>query len=197
MHVYPNGLNDPDQIDQGGWGGCFSFAKKRGIRSMSEVAKIDKQGESQYDPYYMYGNTAEKANAIKRWSKGYNNDFAARMDWTMTPDYAKANHHPVAVVNGDTTRQVLEVSASAGSSLALSAAGSSDPDGDSLSYPWSFYNEPSSYSKSVSIQGNTSSSATVSVPSDAGGKNIHIILEFHDNGIPNLYAYRRVIINVN
>ena len=196
MHVYPNGLNDPDQIEQGGWGGRFSFAKRKNIRSMSGVTKIQKDGETQYDPYYMYGNTPETAGAIKRWSKGYNNDFAARMDWTMTSDYAKANHHPIAVVNGDRTRQVLEISASPGSTVALSAHGSSDPDDDSLVYAWSFYKDPSSCKVSVSIENESSQSASVVVPSDAGGKTIHIILELHDNGSPNLYAYRRVIIDV-
>ena len=196
MHIYPNGLNDPDQIDQGGWGGRFSFTKKAGIRSMSEVAKIEKEGETQYDPYYMYGNTPENANAIKRWSKGYNNDFAARMDWSITSEYSDANHHPVAVLNGDTSRQVLTVSAAPGSTVKLNAEGSSDPDDDSLNYAWSFYNEPSSYDGDVKIENSSSSSATVSVPADASGKNIHVILELYDDGVPNLYAYRRVIINV-
>jgi len=196
MHVYPNGLNDPEQIDQGGWGGRFSFKKQEGIRSMSEVKKIRKDGETRYDPYTMYGNTPEKAGAIKRWIKGYSNDFEARMDWTMTGDYSKVNHHPVAVLNGDKTKQVLEVSASAGSSRTLSAKGSSDPDDDSLVYSWSFYKEPSSYKGSVSIQNQSSQSASMTIPVNARGKTIHIILELHDNGTPNLYAYRRVIINV-
>jgi len=191
MHVYPNGLNDPDEIDQGGWGGRFSFNKKTNIKSMSGV-----KTEMRFAPFKMYGNTSDRAGAIKRWSKGYNNDFEARMDWTMTGDYSKANHHPVAVVNGDKTRQVLEISASAGSSAALNAAGSSDPDKDSLTYKWSYYKEPSSYSGSVTVQNSTSASAKVAIPSNAGGKSIHIILELHDNGSPNLYAYRRVIINV-
>lgn len=47
------------------------------------VRKINEEVETQYDPYYMYGNTPEKAKAIKRWSKGYDNDFAARMDWCV------------------------------------------------------------------------------------------------------------------
>ena len=34
------------------------------------------------------------------------------------------------------------------------------------------------------------------IPSNAGGKNLHMILELHDDGKPNLYAYRRVIIDV-
>ena len=191
MHVYPNGLNDPDRIDQGGWGGRFSLTKERGIRSMSPV-----KNESGYDPYDMYGNTPEGVDAIKRWNKGYDNDFEARMDWSITSNYSDANHHPIAVVNGDTTRRVLEVSASAGSTVALSAAGSSDPDGDSLVYAWSFYKEPSSYEGSVAVEDSASTSVTVSIPSDTGGKAIHIILEIHDSGSPNLYAYRRVIIDV-
>lgn len=193
MHIYPNGLNDPDQIDQGSWGGRFSFDKQMGIRSMSGVKK---ETETKYDPYYMYGNTPEKAKAIKRWSKGYNNNFAARMDWSVTNNYENANHHPTAVLNGDTSRQVLEISASPGSSVSLNTDGSSDPDGDSLNYSWSFYKEPSSYDGEVKIQNNSSSSATVEIPSDAAGKNIHIILELHDSGSPSLYAYRRVIFNV-
>jgi len=196
MHVYPNGLNDPEKIDQGSWGGRFSFEKKAGIRSMSEVPKINKEAETQYDPYYMYGNTAEGAKAIKLWSRGYDNDFAARMDWSITSNYAAANHHPIAVVNGDTSRRVLEVTAAPGATVKLDAKGSSDPDNNALSYAWSFYQEPSSYARAVKIENRSSAAATVSIPTDAGGKNIHVILELRDDGSPNLYAYRRVIINV-
>lgn len=196
MHVYPNGLNDPDQIYQGGWGGRFSFTKKEGIRSMSEVHKIQKDGETKYDPYFMYGNTEEKADAIKRWSNGYNNDFAARMDWSITSKYEDANHHPIAVLNGDKSRKVLEISASAGSRVKLNATGSSDPDGDALTYSWSFYNEPSSYDGSVKIENSSSALAELNLPKDASGKSIHIILEIHDDGTPNLYAYRRLIIEI-
>ncbi len=196
MHVYPNGLNDPEKIDQGGWGGRFSLEKKAGIRSMSEVAKINKEAETQYDPYYMYGNTSEKAEAIKRWSKGYDNDFAARMDWSITGNYADANHHPIAVVNGDTSRRVLEVSAAPGSSVKLDANGSSDPDHNALNYAWFFCQESSSYNGDVKIEGASFSTATVAVPANASGKNIHVILELHDNGSPSLYAYRRVIIKI-
>lgn len=196
MHVYPNGLNDPEKIDQGGWGGRFSFEKKAGIRSMSEVHKINENAEPQFDPYYMYGNTPEGARAIKRWSKGYDNDFEARMGWTVTGKYEDANHHPIAMVNGDTSRRVLKITAAPGSSVKLDAAGSSDPDDDALSHAWSFYRAPSSVDGDVRIENRTSSSATVFIPSDASEKNIHVILELQDDGSPNLYAYRRVIISV-
>lgn len=192
MHVYPNGLNDPDKIDQGGWGGRFSWKKQVSIKSMRAV----KQEEREYDPYEMYGNTPDGTSAIKRWSKGYDNDFAARMDWSITSKYEDANHHPVAIVNGDRSRRVLEVSAAPGAKVKLSAEGSSDPDKDGLTFAWSFYDEPSSYDGSVEITNKNSSTATVSIPSNAAGKNLHIILELFDDGAPNLYAYRRVIVNV-
>ncbi|MAZ27032.1 MAG: hypothetical protein CL868_08135 [Cytophagaceae bacterium] len=196
MHVYPNGLNNPEQIGQGGWGGRFDPIKKAGIRSMSEVAKIEKDAETKYDPYYMYGNTEEGAEAIKRY-KGYDNDFAARMDWSITSKYDDANHHPVAVLNGDRTRKVLHMTASVGDKVELNAEGSTDPDGNTISYKWSFYDEPSSYDGSVSILNDTSIKASIEIPENSKGKNIHIILETYDNGSPNLYAYRRMIINVN
>jgi hypothetical protein len=196
MHVYPNGLNDPDQIEQGGWGGRFGSVKKEGIRSMSEVAKIEEDAETRLDPYYMYGNTPEMAEAINRWSEGYNNDFAARMDWSITSDYKDANHHPVAVLNGDDSRQVLEMTASAGSTVKLSADGSSDPDDNSLTCSWSFYDEPSSYDGPVTIKNSSPRNAELIIPEDAAGKNLHIILEIHDDGSPSLYAYRRIIVHV-
>ncbi len=193
MHVYPNGLNNPEKIDQGGWGGRFSFTKKEGIRSMSCV---EEENETKYDPYYMYGNSSEGSKAINRWSTAYNNDFAARMDWSITERYSNVNHHPIAVLNGDKSRQVLELVASPGSNVELNAAGSSDPDGDNLAYSWTFYNEPSSYDGKLTIQNNSSSSAIVAIPQDAANKTIHIILKINDDGEPSLYAFRRAIINV-
>ena len=191
MHVYPNGLNDPDRIDQGGWGGRFNLTRQAGIRSMKPVTN-----ESDYDPYLMHGNTPEGVEAIKRWAEGYNNDFAARMDWSITPTYADANHHPVAVVNGDTTRKVLEVTAAPGTQVTLTADGSRDPDDDALTFRWSIYREPGTYRGNVTVNDASKQTATVTVPDDASGKSIHAILELHDDGEPRLYAYRRVIINI-
>ncbi len=192
LHVYPNGLNDPDKIDQGGWGGRFELTKKAGIRSMKPVTN-----EAEFDPYRMYGNSTESANAIKRWRPAYDNDFAARMDWSITSNFSEANHHPVAVVNGDSSRRVLEVSVTPGATVDLNAVGSSDPDSDVLTYEWSFYQEPSSYKGDVERVGATAAAAKLLIPANASGKNLHLILKLHDDGNPSLYAYRRVIINVN
>jgi len=186
MHQLANGLNDPDKIEQGGWGGRFDLAKKTNIASMSAVT-----GEGAYQPYLMYGNTSDGAGAIKRWSDGYTNDFAARMLWSTTGSYGGANHHPVAVVNGDKTRNVLYVTAKAGTDVVLDGAGSSDPDKNSLTWSWSLYADPST-EKTATITGGNTSKATVKAPS--AGKTLHIVLVLKDSGSPALTAYRRVVI---
>ncbi len=191
MHVYPNGLNDPEQIEQGSWGGRFSFEKQEGIRSMEPV-----KNEHEFDPYFMYGNTEDGGESIKLWSEGYNNDFAARMDWTITPNYEDANHHPVAVLNGDETRNVLYVNAQAGTTLKLCGKDSSDPDENELSFNWNYYAAPSSYDGAIEIDGADERSCVVNIPEDAAGKTLHVILKLSDNGDPILYAYRRVVIQV-
>ncbi len=151
--------------------------------------------DAAYDPYTMHGNTGGTGE-ITRWRPAYDNDFAARMLWSVTSNYADANHHPMAVLNGDSSRGVLRVSAAAGNSVALDAAGSSDPDADSLSYKWFFYKEASSYDAAVTIASNSSVSASVQLPAGASGKTLHIVLEVRDDGSPNLYAYRRLIVTV-
>ena len=197
MHVYPNGLNNPEQIDQGSWGGRFSFVKQEGIRSMSEVHKIKEDGETRFDPYFMYGNTEDGGTSIKMWEKGYNNDFAARMDWSITEKYKDANHHPIAILKDDKTRNVLEMVVEVGSTVKLSADKSSDPDGDALTYNWIFYKEPGTFKGKINIEGNSTKSVSMEIPKEAKGKTIHIILEIHDDGEPRLYAYRRLVIEVN
>ena len=50
---------------------------------------------------------------IWRWREAYQNDFAARMDWTVK-DFAHANHNPLLVVNGKPGTGPVELEAAAG-----------------------------------------------------------------------------------
>ena len=102
MYQIPTGMNDPEHIDWGSWGCAFSKDKKASIRSMSAV-----KNEKDYDPYYMYGDCAEKESSVSRWAEAYQNDFLARMIWSVTDLYENANHHPHAVLNQDTTMDIL------------------------------------------------------------------------------------------
>jgi len=177
LHVLGNGLHDRDDLTQNGWGGRFT--RKSGVRGMSCMNGED----GQYDPYEMYNEAGE---SIGRWKTAIQNDFEARMDWSVSSNFGDANHHPQVVLNGDTSRNVLEMSGSG--SVELSAVGTSDPDGDSLGYQWWIDEDPSSGSGSISAGNSETVTVTVS------GGPVHVVLEVVDDGSPNLTAYRRVII---
>ena len=195
FYVYANGLNVPEHIDYGGWGGRFSLTKTSGIRGMDFIVRNGKD-ETQYDPYYMHPSAPEGIQAINRWRQHIWNDFAARMAWTTTDDYAEANHHPVAVIQRDRSLRCIYRTARPGEELRFDASKSHDPDGDRLGYRWSVYKEPSSYKNTVPLSGDTTARCQLTIPDDAAGKTIHLILEVTDDGTPSLTAYRRVVIEV-
>ncbi len=196
LYVYANGLNVPEYINYGGWGGRFSTNKVNGIRGMDFIVKSGKD-ETQYDPYYMYGSSKEGIEAINKWKQHILNNFAARMLWTTTEDYLAVNHHPVAIVDGDSSLKCLHKKAKAGNSLTFDASDSKDPDGNQLDYKWFVYNEPSTYKDSITVEESSSPKCKILIPSDASGKIIHLILEITDTGTPALTVYRRIVISVD
>ena len=115
------------------------------------------------------------------------------MDWCVNA-YTDANHHPVAVVNGDEGNATVRVAAAVGTSFQLDASASSDPDGDQLYFTWQVYPEAGTYEGEVEINGSSSSQTVVTVPGDCEGKTFHILLSVKDSGEPVLFSYRRVIV---
>ena len=195
LYTIDNGLNFPEHPDWGGWGGRFELDKIEGIRSMDWVVRSNLD-ETQYDPYYMLATSAEESEAIRRWADDINNDFAARMQWTVTDNFADANHHPVAAIGKDISTDAISMNVKAGKTCRISSGRSTDPDGDVLTYEWIFYKEPSSFKGELVLTAE-GSSVRVNLPHDAKGKIIHIILRVTDNGSPALTSYRRVILNCN
>ncbi len=71
-----------------------------------------------------------------------------------------------------------------------------DIGGGALSYRWWVYAEAGTYVGAVSPAEPDRAETSVTVPPDAAGKTIHIILEVTDGGNPPLTAYRRCVLNV-
>ena len=65
FYVYANGLNMPEHLDYGGWGGRFKTEKTNGRRGMDFMGKNGKD-ETQEDDYEMYARAPEGKGAIKK-----------------------------------------------------------------------------------------------------------------------------------
>lgn len=121
------------------------------------------------------------------------------MDWCVK-DCDQANHHPHAVINEDNSDVVLRLSAEPDDTITFDAAGSSDPDKDALRYFWWVYPEAGRrpYGKTFPLEGTDAERIALTIPADAAGKEIHLILEVWDESeIVPLVDYRRAIIEVN
>ncbi|APZ92993.1 DUF1593 domain-containing protein [Fuerstiella marisgermanici] len=206
LYLIPNGLHFPEHVDFGGWGGRFAAVRQSNIRTGTGNKTVDPLLDQHRD-YAMFSDAKDSWTyegtaynnefcAIFRWREAFQNDFAVRMDWCVKP-YDQANHNPVAVVNGDKTRGLIELKAKAGDQLTLNAAASTDPDGDQLGYSWWIYNEPGSCSHTITIQNAKTAQPIVQVPDDATGKNFHVILTLTDDATPPLTSYRRIVVSVD
>ena len=139
---------------------------------------------------------------IWRWRAAFQNDFAARMDWTIKP-YAGANHAPVVKLG-----HAAQLTAKPGARVDLSAAGTTDPDGHALSYAWFYYGEAGTLAMSsartgqpLKIEDSDKSVAWFTAPAAPASRvlrygTMHIILAVTDRGAPPLTRYARVIVTV-
>ena len=147
LGLVDNGLNAYRRPDWGGWGGRYNY-----IRPYAETHPIWTSGgtlnltgmNSQDAVVGTDGHVHVSDQAtIWRWREAFQNDFAARINWTVS-DYAHANHNPLAVVNGQSGTAVIEMPAEVGKPIILDAGKSSDPDGQRLHFRWFHYPEAGS-----------------------------------------------------
>jgi len=197
LNLIPNGLGHPEHPDWGGWGGRYELytPAKKNFHYEQETRPIWTDAVDEVvgvDGKHYTSNHA----TIWRWREAYQHDFAARIDWSNTDTFGKANHRPVAAFAGNTTRDIVHISAKPGETVQLSAAGSSEPDGDKISYKWFHYREAGTLPARLEIEGSDRSEASFELPRTSRTGTVHVILEVRGDGEPCLYSYRRVIVTV-
>ena len=200
MFLIDNGLGNPEHPDWGSWGGRYEFYTPRFEKHhlYAETRPFWTNAEDEVlgiDGKWHTGNH----ETIWRWREAYQNDFVARMDWTIE-SYDEANHPPVPKLSCPD-----KINAKPGDTVELSAEGCSDPDGDELTYVWFYYGEVGTFTTSnarsgqpLKIENAVKPNASFKVPTSRVLRNgtMHIILAVTDKGTPPLTRYQRVIITV-
>lgn len=181
VYAWP-GVSDPEDPTQWGFGGRF----------------VDMPSPDNTTRAYM--DTADDAatqckEAIARTVQDQMNDFVSRIEWAAS---GNGNRHPMVVVNGDSSCQIVVVGAAPGTEVTVSAAGTEDPDGDALSYAWSQDTgvRGAGWVDAMTLSGATARDVSFTVPEGADGRNIHLVLRVVDDGVPALATWRRVIVGV-
>ncbi len=202
LGLIANGLNVPEQPDWGGWGGRYELYTPRPRKWHLQPETRPLWSDADDEVLGVDGRWHDNNHAtIWRWREAFQNDFAARMDWT-TKAYAEANHPPEPRLG-----HAAALTAKRGARVELSAEGTTDPDGDALSYLWFYYNEAGTFPLSsarsgqpLEIRGHDQPKAWFTVPTARvmapGTGTMHVILAVTDHGTPRLTRYRRVIVTV-
>lgn len=188
-----NGLSYPEQPNYGSWGGRYELYTPRTRKWFLEPETRPIWTDAEDQVQGIDGNWHESNKAtIWRWRQAYQNDFAARIDWTIK-SYKEANHPPVVKLAHSN-----ELRAKSSENVTLSGEGSTDPDGNNLSYEWIYYREAGTYSGSrlPVITNRKQKVASVTAPKVDKPETMHFILVVTDNGTPALTRYQRVILTV-
>lgn len=181
FHCMPNGLNDPDDPTQVGWGGYHQFGLSPDSLTYSWT--------NWQQPVKDYSNHFEV-----RFYPDEFNDFAARMQWAAE---GKGTTNPVVIVNGKRGHSPIRIKANVGQTIKLNAGNSYDPEGESLRFLW--WEQLPVNNQTGVLTGTSATQSpvlTVTVPPSYEGRKIQLVCEVHDDSPFQLVSYRRVIINV-
>ncbi|KAJ5098172.1 hypothetical protein N7532_005173 [Penicillium argentinense] len=208
LYLIQNGLGVPEQPDYGSWGGRYSKVIPSTELNFNHYSDAADRVKGQNNETFISSRAT-----IWRWREAYQNDFAARMQWSLPANASRANHHPIISINGSEELAPLNMTVQAGSTVTVNAAGTTDPDGDRLSFRWFQYEEPGSSDWNVAGQvpvlnvslSQSGRMAQVQIPEEkesCNGKGfnpsgcwlLHLILEVTDNGYHPLTSYRRVLL---
>ncbi|MGB3800078.1 MAG: nucleoside hydrolase-like domain-containing protein [Lewinella sp.] len=202
LHTIDVGLRSLESPDYGGWGGRYVRARENTwFDPFPDTTSTYPAGRyytgNAWGRVYMRETYPERQDLMEvyfrpltRWTEAMQRDFAARADWCVRPP-EESNHPPVVALD-----HPEDLTARPGETIRLSAAGTTDPDGDALSYRWWYHKEPSDYHGTINIAGAGAQEISFSIPKNAAGNTLHLICEVTDGGSPALTRYRRVIVTV-
>ena len=205
LNLISNGLNDAEHPNFGGWGGRYELYLPDFEDSNTGMFKRENWPKDEPETRPIWTNASDSLvspadrktyagnrETIWRWRTDFQNDFAARMLWT-TKNFNECNHAPIPkLAHSD------RLTVKSGETFHLSAAGTTDPDGDSMSYLWFQYPEAGTYKGIVSFRPYSPNlyDIPVTAPAVESAQTVHFILKVTDKGSPALTAYKRIIVTI-
>ncbi len=183
------GLRSFEDPSFGGWGGRFLNATGSGPRGYNTAGNRWSSTHKINGFYTAALDNGDVHWPLARWIPAFQNDFAARIEWTIKP-YEECNHEPVVQI-----AEGINFAVDKGATVTLTAK-TYDPDGNDVTVKfWQYDDADTVYVPvDVAVDGNV---CTVTVPENAlYGDTIHIIVEATDNGDIPLTRYQRAIITV-
>lgn len=205
LYLVPTGMNDPNRPEWGSWAGRYARNPEFAGRPYFWASPAD-----------AWNGVTNRDNTLGRWAADLQHDFKARLDWCVKAR-AEANHppqprlalrarawslnqgasRPTATIPDPVTpnHDIVEVTIAAGETLEASAARSSDPDEDPLTFQWIAYPEPGTFARVLrtEIQG---PAIRVTTPHVSRPETLHFILRVTDAGDPPLSRYARLVLTV-
>lgn len=178
LGLIPNGLNVPEHPEYGGWAGRYRRADSpegAPVWIGAPDAVLGCDGTVHRSPQA----------SLWRWRRDFQDDFAARMEWTVTDAFAQCSHPPVVRVDTPERRQVRP-----GDTAVLDAGASESPDGAPLSFRWFWYPEAGGVPVEASLTGENTARVSVNF---FGAGVFHLILEVKGARVHSLCRYRRVV----
>lgn len=140
MHTMQNGLNGGpfDHPEWGGWGGRCSLLSVPNLHNLLIASRYNLLDPSRQTSIYTdttdsvigKDNKTHVSNhaTIWRWRQAYQDEMAARIQWTVQAEYAAGSHPPVVSVNGSCGSEPFILEVAAEQAIRLDGSGTWDPD---------------------------------------------------------------------
>jgi hypothetical protein len=177
FYFLPHGLNDPDHPEWGGWGGRF----------------VSMRGRIYTNAHDTINGVTDARSTVWRWRPAFQADFQARLDWCVAGSFEQASHAPSAILNGNSSRDILRISAKPGETVSLSAEGSRDRSGKPVTAHWFVYPEAGAFRGVVKLSSAEGSKTSLIAPLNG---SVHVILEVRGGIEPRVSSFRRAIVEV-
>jgi hypothetical protein len=180
FYFLANGLNDPDHPEWGGWGGRFLPMRDRLYTNAHDTVN----------------GMSDARATVSRWRPAFQAEFQARLDWCVATSFEQASHPPIAVINGDSSRAILRLTAKSGESVHLSAEGSRDQKGRAVTAHWFVYSEAGSLRTDVALSSASGLKTSFVAPRVSDAQTVHVLLEVRGMREPRVSSFRRAIVEV-